>query len=124
MVKKVNMSSKPLGNKTEVKEAKNDPTKTLLGNFNGTMTLYTLQDKIKRQPELYRNEFKAHLELFQQKLADFKEQPAKKDDRLDEYFKFMAHISGVYKEDLADYLSNEYINLLQQYYSIMNPVMR
>jgi protein SDA1 len=36
----------------------------------------------------------------------------------------MAHISAVYKEDLADYLCNEYVNLLQQYYSIMNPLMR
>ena len=43
---------------------------------------------------------------------------------MDEYFKFMAHISGVYKEELAEYLCNEYINLLQQYYSILNPVMR
>lgn len=54
----------------------------------------------------------------------FKENPAKKDDKLDEYFKFFAHISGVFKEDLAEYLSTEYINLLQQYYSILNPTMR
>jgi len=43
---------------------------------------------------------------------------------MDDYFKFMAHISGVYKEDLAEYLCNEFINILQQYYSILNPVMR
>ena len=43
---------------------------------------------------------------------------------MDEYFKFMAHISGVYKEELAEYLCNELINLLQQYYSILNPVIR
>jgi len=33
----------------------------------------------------------------------------------------MAHISGVYKEQIAEYLCSEIINLLQQYYSIMNP---
>lgn len=99
--------------KTDDTQKKRDPTQTLLGNFNGTMTLHTLQDKIKRQSEMYRGEFKSHLELFQAKLAVFKESPAKKDDQLDEYFKFFAHISGVYKEELADYLCNEFINLLQ-----------
>ena len=39
---------KPRGNKTETNDIKRDPAKTLLGAFNGTMTLYTLQDKIKR----------------------------------------------------------------------------
>ena len=113
-----------IGFRTEENAAKRDPTVTLLGNFCGTMTLHTLQDKIKRQPDLYRKEFAAHLEIFQQKLAEFKESPGKKDDRMDEYFKFLAHISGVYKEELAEYLCNEFINLLQQYYSILNPVIR
>ena len=43
---------------------------------------------------------------------------------MDDYLKFLAHISGVYKDELADYLSNEIINMLQQYYSIMNPAIR
>jgi len=43
---------------------------------------------------------------------------------MDEYFKFFAHISAVYKEELAEYLCNEFINLLQQYYSILHPVIR
>ena len=55
---------------------------------------------------------------------EFKENPAKKDEKMNDYFKFMAHISGVYKEELAQYLSQEVINLLQQYYSIMNPAIR
>jgi hypothetical protein len=62
---------------------------------------------------MYRVEFINHLEVFQKKLELFKENPAKKDDRIDEYFKFMAHISGVYKEELADLLSSEILNLLQ-----------
>lgn len=36
----------------------------------------------------------------------------------------MAHITGVYKEEIAEYLSGEIINLLQQYYSILNPGFR
>jgi hypothetical protein len=43
---------------------------------------------------------------------------------MDEYFKFLAHVSGVYKEELAEFLSSEILNLLQQYYSILNPVIR
>ena len=58
------------------------------------------------------------------KLNEFKESPAKKDEILEDYFKFFAHISGVYKEELAEFLLNEYMNLLQQYYSILNPFMR
>ena len=73
---------------------------------------------------MYRGEFKSHLEVFHGKIAAFKENPAKKDEQLDEYFKFFAHISSVYKEDIADYLCNEFVNVLQQYYSIMNPHMR
>jgi protein SDA1 len=57
-------------------------------------------------------------------LTEFKENPAKRDERMDDYLKFMAHISGVYKEELAEYLSQEIINMLQQYYSIMNPAIR
>jgi len=76
------------------------------------MTLHVLQDKIKRQPDMYKPEFTKHFEIFQKKLADFKESPGKNDSHMDEYFKFMAHISGVYKEELAEYLTNELINLL------------
>jgi hypothetical protein len=36
----------------------------------------------------------------------------------------MGHISAVYKGELVDFISNEFINLLQQYHSILNPAMR
>ena len=45
-------------------------------------------------------------------LEGFKENPAKRDEKFEEYLKFMAHISGVYKEDLAEFLSTEIINVL------------
>jgi len=43
---------------------------------------------------------------------------------MDEYFKFIAHISGVYQAEISEYLSSEILNILQQYYSIINPAMR
>ena len=36
----------------------------LLGSFASSMSLHTLQDKIKRQPDMYRVEFANHLEVF------------------------------------------------------------
>jgi len=93
-------------------------------SFEKAITLYTLQDKIKRQPEMYRDEFHTHMRIFQEKLAAFKESPAKKDEQLEDYCKFMAHISGVYREDVAEFLCHELINVLQQYYSILNPSVR
>ena len=70
---------------------------------------------------MYKPEFEEHLGIFETKLNEFKENPAQRDQRFDDYCKFMAHISGVYKEQIAEYLCSEIINLLQQYYSIMNP---
>lgn len=57
----------------------------------------------------------------------FKENPAKRDDLFEDYLKFLAHVSGVtgvYKDELADFLSQEMINLLEQYYSIMHQSVR
>ena len=58
------------------------------------------------------------------KLAEFKEHPAKKDQDMIDYFKFMAHISNVYQAQIAGFLSNELLNMLQQYYSILHAEVR
>ena len=65
-----------------------------------------------------------HFGIFQEKLKEFKLNPAKKDTDLIDYFKFMAHVSGVYQKQIANFLSTEMINLLQQYYNILNPEVR
>ena len=61
---------------------------------------------------MYKPEFEEHLGIFEGKLNEFKENPAQRDIRFDDYCKFMAHISGVYKEQIAEYLCSELINLL------------
>ena len=48
--------------------------------------------------DMYRREFRAHIEVFTKKLKELKENPAKKDQQMIDYFKFMAHVSGVYRE--------------------------
>jgi protein SDA1 len=73
---------------------------------------------------MYRREFRAHLDIFVVKLKELKENPAKKSDEMVEYFKFMGHVSGCYRDQIANFLSTEMINLLQQYYSILNVELR
>ena len=46
---------------------------------------------------MYKNEFKTHFRIFQEKLKEFKLNPAKKDVSIMDYFKFMSHISSVYR---------------------------
>lgn len=91
-----------------------------LNKYEEKMTLAELQDRIKRQPDSYRKEFKIHFNIFTEKLREFKLNPAKKSTDLIDYFKFMAHISGAYRQQLASFLSTEMLNLLQQYYSILH----
>ena len=49
--------------KSQGNEAFREP-KTERNTFERTMTLNTLQDKIKRQPDMYRKEFGTHLNIF------------------------------------------------------------
>jgi protein SDA1 len=41
-----------------------------------------------------------------------------------DYFKFMAHVSSVYKTQIASFLSGEILDVLQQYYAILHPEIR
>ena len=95
-----------------------------LNKFECSYTLAELQDKIKRQRDQYKPEFRVHFGIFNNKLKEFKENPAKKDQDLIDYFKFMAHISAVYQQQVASFLSNEMLSILQQYYSILHPEVR
>lgn len=57
-------------------------------------------------------------------MAQFKENPAKKEDQFNYYMLFFSHISHRYKDEIVGYLPNELLNILQQYYSILNPETR
>jgi hypothetical protein len=41
-----------------------------------------------------------------------------------DYFKFFAHVSHSYNQQIAPFMATELLNLLQQYYSILNPEVR
>jgi len=55
--------------------------------------LWALQDKIKRMPDLYRQEFEKHFDITKTKLAEFKENPARHNEALSAYLKFCSHVS-------------------------------
>ena len=64
-----------------------------MNKYEEQMTLAELQDRIKRQPDHYKKEFKVHYGIFAEKLKEFKLNPAKKETDFMDYLKFMAHVS-------------------------------
>ena len=73
---------------------------------------------------MYKNEFVKHWNIFKEKMEAFKQNPAKKEDQFNYYNLFFSHISHKYKDEIVGYLPNELLNILQQYYSILNPETR
>jgi|LauGreDrversion4_2_1035121.scaffolds.fasta_scaffold122711_1 protein SDA1 len=78
----------------------------------------------KRHPDLYRKEFERYFDLFKEKMVAFKENPAKHENQFDQLMLFISHVSQKYKEEIVSYLPAELLNLLQQYYTILNPETR
>jgi hypothetical protein len=77
--------TKPLSHSEEVKlqKEKDEALK---------QTLQYLQDRVKRHPELYKNEFVKHWAIFKEKMEAFKENPAKKEDQFNYYMLFFSHV--------------------------------
>lgn len=56
------------------------------------LLLNQLQDKIKRSPDLYKKEFEKNFVIFKELINEFKANPAKNDERLDEFMIFFSHV--------------------------------
>jgi len=82
-----------------------------------------LQNKIKRQPGLWKEEFNSHLEIFKKMFLEFREDPSKEDEKVIEYIRFMTHICDVYKKELA-FLPTEFVDMLEQNYAVIHPNVR
>ncbi|CAI2386389.1 unnamed protein product [Moneuplotes crassus] len=85
--------------------------------------LQDLQNKIKRQPSLWRNEFRKHLETFKKLFLKFREDPSREDEETVKYIKFMTHICDVYRKDLS-FVPTEFVSMLEQNYSTIHPNVR
>jgi hypothetical protein len=51
---------------------------------------------MKRFPELYMKEFHTHLEKFKARLVEYKANPAKKCDEINNYMLFFSHVIAVF----------------------------
>jgi protein SDA1 len=99
-------------------------TTTQIVEVNGqSIDLPILQDKIKRQPDLYRNEFTNCLEIFKKLLPDLRDNPAKEQPTVCSFLMFFTHLFDRFPKDLQ-FLSNELINVVEQYYAILNVATR
>jgi len=87
------------------------------------LDLFELQNKIKRQSSLWRNEFFEHLTKFKELFLKYREDPTHEDETVVKYIKFMTAISDVYKKDLS-FLATEFVDLLEQNYTIIHPNVR
>lgn len=85
--------------------------------------LNVTQDKIKRNPTLYTEEFNKHLNIFKVLFSDFIENPNSKIKGMKELILFFCHISHVYPKDLA-FIPFKLTTLIENNYSIINPEIR
>lgn len=90
---------------------------------NKVFTLDELQDKIKRQPSLWRNEFNERLIKFKALFLKYREDPSREDETVVKYIKFMTHVCDVYKKDL-EFLPTEFVDFLEQSYLVIHPNVR
>jgi protein SDA1 len=97
---------------------------TTVVEVNGkSINLPLLQDKMKRQPDLYQNEFKSCLSVFQGLLPELRDGPGKEQPTICSFLVFFSHLFGHFPKDLH-FLPNELVNLLEQYFSVLHVVTR
>ncbi len=96
----------------------------LISELTGILeVLNVTQDKIKRNPSLYTEEFNKHLNIFKVLFSDFIENPNKKIKGMKELILFFCHISHIYTKELA-FIPFKLTSLIENNYSIINPEIR
>jgi len=85
--------------------------------------LSVIQDKIKRDPGLYNEEFNKILECFKVLFADFLETPNKKIKGIKELILFFAQVSHIYPKSVS-FIPFKLINLIENNYAIISPDIR
>lgn len=81
------------------------------------------QDKIKRDKELYKEEFAKFLNVFIPKFNLFLESPAHNHKNIKEIFVFLAHLSHIFPKELA-FLPTQLRDLLEHSHAIIHPDIR
>ncbi|XP_047145437.1 protein SDA1 homolog [Hydra vulgaris] len=85
--------------------------------------LAQLQNLIKRNPDLYKEEFIQQWRHFQSNLDVFKLNPSTPSESVAETAMFIAQVGNCYPEEIAD-LPMHLVDILSQHYSVMNSELR
>jgi protein SDA1 len=85
--------------------------------------LANLQDKIKRQQSIYKEEFQKILEYFNRKFQYFMKAPNKKIRGMKEMFNFFAQVGHIYPKEIA-FIPMTLMNLIENNYSFIHSELR
>ncbi len=97
---------------------------TTIVEVNGrSIDLPTLQDKLKRQPDLYQKEFAECFELFKKLLPDLRDNPGKDQPTICSFLLFFTHLFDRFQKELQ-FLPTELVNIVEQYYGILHVTTR
>lgn len=88
-----------------------------------TLDLPLYQDKIKRDKDLYKEEFMKFLKEFKLRFKIFLESPNNNDNTIKDVIVFLSHLSHVFPKELS-FLPVELKNLLEFSYNIIHPSIR
>ena len=93
---------------------------TTIVEVNGrSIDLPALQNRLKRQPELYKKEFAECFELFKTLLPDLRDNPGKEQPTICSFLLFFTHLFEKFQKDLQ-FLATELVNIVEQYFGILH----
>jgi hypothetical protein len=87
------------------------------------LKLPVTQDKIKRENNVYSEEFKKVLAYFKVKFEAFLTAPNKRVKGMKEFFLFFAQVGHIYPKEMA-FIPLALINLIENNYTVINPEIR
>lgn len=108
-------------NKNELKLLEKKAEEEMYNKMTLDLPLY--QDKIKRDKDLYKEEFMKFLKEFKLRFKIFLESPNNNDNTIKDVIVFLSHLSHVFPKELS-FLPVELKNLLEFSYNIIHPSIR
>jgi len=108
-------------NKNELKLLEKKAEEEMYNKMTLDLPLY--QDKIKRDKDLYKEEFMKFLKEFKLRFKVFLESPNNNDNTIKDVIVFLSHLSHVFPKELS-FLPVELKNLLEFSYNIIHPSIR
>lgn len=87
------------------------------------MDLSIVQDKIKRQNNLYNEDFKVIMNFFKVKFNLFIENPSRKINGMKDFFSFFAHVGFIYPKEIS-FIPSKLISLIENNFTVINPEIR